>query len=67
MANFQSHSMAPISHHEVASVVSGLYVVMDTKAWDPRDGVQGDECRPAYRIPVRSALIDGIDRPFVIL
>lgn len=37
-ANFQSHSRALISHHEVASVASGLHVVMDTKAWDPRDG-----------------------------
>lgn len=42
-ANFQSHSRALISHGEVASVASGLHVVMDTKAWDPRDGEQGDE------------------------
>lgn len=45
-ANFQSHSRAPISHCEVASVASGLHVVMDTKAWDPRDGEQGDEWPP---------------------
>lgn len=42
-ANFQSHSRALISHAEVASVASGLHVVMDTKAWDPRDGEKGDE------------------------
>lgn len=42
-ANFQSHSRALISHVEVASVASGLHVVMDTKAWDPRDGEKGDE------------------------
>ena len=45
-ANFQSHSRALISHCEVASVASGLHVVMDTKAWDPRDGEQGDEWLP---------------------
>lgn len=45
-AHFQSHSLAPISHHEVASVVSGLYVVMDTKAWDPRDAEKGGEWPP---------------------
>lgn len=52
-ANFQSHSWALISHHEVASVASGLHVVMDTKAWDPRDGGKGggNGC-PIYRIPV---------------
>lgn len=45
-ANFQSHSRALISHCEVASVASGLHVVMDTKAWDPRDGERGDEWLP---------------------
>lgn len=45
-ANFQSHSRALISHCEVASVASGLHVVMDTKAWDPRDGEWGDELLP---------------------
>lgn len=45
-ANFQSHSRALISHYEVASVASSLQVVMDTKAWDPRDGERGDEWLP---------------------
>lgn len=58
---------ALISHCEVASVASGLLVVMDTKAWDPRDGELGMNCCPVYRIPVSSGLIDGIDGSFVIL
>lgn len=66
-ANFQSHSRALISHCEVASVASGLHVVMDTKAWDPRDGEPGTNGCPVYRIPVSSCLIDGIDGSFVIL
>ena len=66
-ANFQSHSRALISHCEVASVASGLHVVMDTKAWDPRDGEWGTNGCPVYRIPVSSCLIDGIDGSFVIL
>lgn len=45
-ANFHSHSRAPISHRQVASVESGLHVVMDTKAWDPRDGEQGGRMPP---------------------
>ena len=66
-ANFQSHSRALISHCEVASVASGLHVVMDTKAWDPRDGERGTNSCPVYRIPVSFGLIDGIDGSFVIL
>lgn len=66
-ANFQSPSRALISHCEVASVASGLHVVMDTKAWDPRDGERGTNGCPVYRIPVNSGLIDGIDESFFIL
>lgn len=39
-ANFWICLRMPISHHEVASTPSGLRVVMDTKAWDPRDGAR---------------------------
>lgn len=60
-ANFQSHSRALISHHEVASVASGLHVVMDTKAWDPRDGGGEGELEGAAAAPSIGFLSAGPD------
>lgn len=65
-ANFQSRSRVPSLIKE-RRAVSGLRVVMETEAWCPGEGRQGTNGCPAYRIPVKRPLIDGVDGPFVIL
>lgn len=53
-AKFQNRGKLPIFQTEVACTPSDLHVVMDTKAWDPRD--QEQELMAALRIGFLSRL-----------